>query len=154
MTLTCPRFISIFFSTLLLFLNPAKAQDGNADIYGRWRISKDLTPVGAITSKSDRQVRAMIGKVAVVRPTRFALNGKVCSSPTYQHNVDDTLQYFYREWRIDATSLPFGPKVTAIDVGCDLYVIYPVDRQRMIIADDGVFFEARRTGKLTSSPSP
>lgn len=149
----CFRMVCAFLSAILLLLSPLKAREVHADIDGKWRVTSDVTPEGAITSKSEQQVRAMIGKVMVVSPHRFAFDGQTCKTPSYERRVENTLEYFDREWRINAASLPFGPHVTAIDVGCGLNIIYPVDRQRMIIADDGVFLEAVRIGKATPPPS-
>ena len=130
-----------------LGLESASAQDSHSDIYGDWKISRDLTPEGAITSKSSQQIRAAIGEKASIRPDSFAFNGEHCSRPAYTRSTDDTLQYFDREWRINAATLPLGPKVTIVEVGCSFHVIYPVDRRRLLIADDGIFFEAIRVGK-------
>ncbi|MCH2910576.1 hypothetical protein K3V95_14745, partial [Listeria monocytogenes] len=66
---------------------------------------------------------------------------------TYTRSTDDTLEYFHREWRINAATLPLGPKVTIVEVGCSFHVIYPLDRRRLRIAEDGIFLEAVRVGK-------
>lgn len=145
--------IQIFICAICLSIGLVKAQDINTDIYGNWRIARDMTPEGSITSKSARQVHAAIGKVAQIRSDRFVFNGNDCRSPEYARSVDDTLQYFRREWKIDATSLPLGPKVTIVDAGCAFHMIYPIDAQRLIIANDGVFYEAVRVRKPVSSAS-
>lgn len=146
MKITVTRPIGVFLILLCMGVGLARAQEINADIYGSWRISGDLTPEGAITAKTTQQVRATMGKIALIGPNSFAFNGNKCSDPDYTRSTDDTMEYFYREWRIDAATLPLGPRVTIVDVGCAFYVIYPIDRHRLLIADDGIFFEAVRLG--------
>jgi len=141
------RLIGTFLLLVYLGLGRAIAQGIDSDIYGDWKISRDLTPEGAITSKSPQQIRAAIGKKASIRPDSFAFNGEHCSNPAYTRSTDDTIPYFHREWRIDAATLPLGPKVTIVEVGCSFHMIYPIDRRRLLIADDGIFFEAIRVGK-------
>ena len=142
------RSIAAFLLLVFLGLGLASAQqDINTDIYGDWKISRDLTPEGAITSKSLQQIRAAIGKKASIRPNSFTFNGEDCNNPAYTRSIDDTLEYFHREWRINAATLPLEPKVTIVEVGCSFHVIYPIDRRRLLIADDGIFFEAIRVGK-------
>lgn len=141
------RLIGTFLLLICLGLGLASAQGINTDIYGDWKISRDLTPEGAITSKSLQQIRATIGKNASIHHNSFAFNGKHCSNPAYTRSTDDTLPYFHREWRVNATTLPFGPKVTIVEVGCSFHIIYPIDHRRLLIADDGIFFEAIRVGK-------
>lgn len=144
-------------STILLLLcvgyGLANAQNVNADILGDWRISSDLTPEGAITSKSQVQVHTAMGKILRIRPSNFAFDGNHCSNPTYQRSTDDTQEYFRREWRIDAATLPLSRKLTIVDVGCAFYLIYPIDQRRLMIADDGVFLEAVRVEKPVPSLS-
>lgn len=141
------RSTAVFLLLVCMGWGLASAQDINTNIYGDWKISRDLTPEGAITSKSPQQIRAAIGKKASIRPDSFAFNGEDCSNPAYTRSTDDTLQYFHREWRINAATLPLGPKVTIVEVGCSFHVIYPIDRRRLLIAEDGIFFEAIRVGK-------
>ena len=132
-------------------LGLARAQDVNTNIYGNWRISSDLMPEGAITSKTPAQVHAAIGKVVRIRPSTFAFDGNQCSNPAYKRSTDDTRPYFRREWRVNAATLPLGQKVTIVDVGCAFYLIYPIDQRRLILADDGIFLEAVRVDKPVAS---
>jgi hypothetical protein len=133
---------------------PAQAQDANSDVYGRWRVTRDVSPEGAITGRNESQLRAIIGKVAVIGPEKFAFNGSDCNSPKYTRSADDTATYFYREWRVNSDEMPLGDKLTIVQVDCDLHFLYPVDRNRLIIADDGDFFEAVRVGSGVTQKSP
>ena len=149
------RFRLIGIILLMLCLCPGlgstMAAELNADVYGKWRVTKDLTPEGAITSKNEGQVRAVIGKTAVIRPEKFDFDGSHCRHPDYRRSVDDTADYFYREWRINSADLPLGDRLTIVDVACDLYLIYPIDKNRLIIATDGIFFEAIRVGSTVDA---
>jgi hypothetical protein len=144
---------------LCLGLPAAWAADPNADIYGTWRITRDVSPEGSISGRNQRQIDKMIGKTAVISAERFALNNRTCSRPRYARSTDDTATYFYREWRVNSDEMPLGERVTIIEVGCDdTDLIYPVDQNRLIIADDGDFFEAVRVGveaasKLSPGPT-
>ncbi|MBQ5939957.1 MULTISPECIES: hypothetical protein [unclassified Massilia] len=141
------RLLRIFLLPLCLVgFGWAKADEANEGVYGKWRVIKDLTPEGSITSKSEQQIRAVIGKTAAIGPDKFAFNGSECRRPEYKRSVDDTVEYFYREWRVSSSDFPLGDRVTVVDVTCDHYLIYPIDKNRLIIAMDGVFFEAVRLG--------
>jgi hypothetical protein len=149
--------ILILPSILCLGSVPANAQDANSDIYGNWRVTRDASPEGTITARNERQTKAVIGKVAVISADQFVFNGSKCSHPKYTRSSDDTATYFYREWRVNSDGMPLGERVTIIEVDCDLHFLYPIDSNRLIIADDGDFFEAFRINGgtvLKSEPAP
>jgi hypothetical protein len=136
--------ILVLPSVLYLGSVPAHAQDANSAIYGNWRITRDASPEGTITARTELQTKAVIGKVAVIGADQFAFNGSKCSRPKYTRSSDDTATYFYREWRVNSDGMPFGERLTIIEVDCGLHFLYPIDSNRLIIADDGDFFEAVR----------
>ncbi|MBQ5949065.1 hypothetical protein [Massilia sp. ST3] len=157
MTAIRPQRIGILLLSIFLFLclgaGAADAHDPNTDIYGRWRVTKDVSPEGAITAKSERQIRAVIGKTAMISPGEFDFNGSRCKHPVYKRSIDDTKAYFLREWRLSPESLSLGKRLTIVEVECDLYLLYPAGENRLIIAIDGNFYEAARMGgKLAAGP--
>lgn len=149
------RFLSILIlpTILCLGLAPAHAEDANSDIYGKWQVTRDISPEGTITARNERQIKAIIGKVAVINSDEFSFNGSKCSHPKYTRSSDDTATYFYREWRVNSSGMPLGDRVTIIEVDCALHYLYLVDKDRLIIADDGDFFEAIRVDSHTASKS-
>jgi hypothetical protein len=148
----CFRIPGILILPFILCLGSvaANAQDANSDIYGKWRVTRDASPEGTITARNERQTKAVIGKVAVIGPDQFVFNGSKCGHPKYTRRSDDTATYFYREWRVNSDGMPFGERLTIIDVDCNLHFLYPVNRNRLIIADDGDFFEAIRVNGATA----
>jgi len=123
-----------------------RAQDPNADIYGRWKI-KDMIGMGAVASLSEQQARKLIGKPLLISPEKYEFNGQVCSYPRYHRSRENPETYFDREWHTGIEGIPFPNPVTIIEVtGCDY--IYPIRKGHLMIAEDGIFFEAVRVGKL------
>jgi hypothetical protein len=121
------------------------AQDPNADIYGNWKI-KDMIGMGAVASLSEHQARKLIGKPLVISPEKYEFNGQVCSYPHYQRSKEDPQAYFDREWHTGIEGIPFPNPVTIIEVtGCDY--LYPIRKGHLMIAEDGIFYEAVRVGK-------
>lgn len=153
----CLRLLGAILVAPLLCIGatPANLQDDpNSDIYGEWRVTRDTSPVGTIGARNQRQIQAIIGKLATIGPEQFSFNGSHCKSPKYSRSSDDTATYFYREWRVNSEEMPFGNRVTIIEVDCARHALYPVDKNRLIIADDGNFFEAVRVGAELSPKSP
>lgn len=124
----------------------ARAQDPNADIYGRWKI-KDMIGMGAVASLSEQQARKLIGKPLLISPEKYEFNGQVCSYPHYQRSKENPETYFDREWHTGIEGIPFPNPVTIIEVtGCDY--LYPIRKGHLMIAEDGIFFEAVRVGRV------
>ena len=118
------------------------AQDQNADIYGQWKII-DLIGMGAVSSLSEHQARKLIGKPLLISAEKYAFNGQTCSYPHYQRSTENPVNYFDREWHTGIEGIPFPNPVTIIEVtGCDY--LYPIRKDHLMIAEDGVFFEAVR----------
>lgn len=149
------RFLSILILPAVLFpsLVPAHAGDANSDIYGKWRVIRDISPEGTITARNESQTKAIIGKIAVIDSDQFVFNGSNCSHPKYTRSSDDTAAYFYREWRVNSNGMPLGARVAIIEVECNLHYLYPIDKNRLIIADDGDFFEAVRVDSRVDAKS-
>lgn len=133
-------FLTAFF-LITLFAPAAQAQDANADIYGKWRIKAVLG--GGIGSLSARQERKLIGKPLLISAQRFEFNGGKCVNPEYERRQEDPAGYFDREWRADVSAIPFPNPVTIIKTrGCDY--VFPISKDRLMIAEQDTFFEAER----------
>lgn len=127
---------------LITLLAPAAhAQDANADVYGKWKITAILG--GGIGSLSARQERKLIGKPLLISAKGFEFNGRKCVNPAYERRQEDPATYFDREWRTDVSDIPFPKPVTIIKTrGCD--DVFPIKKDRLMIAEKGTFFEAVR----------
>lgn len=124
----------------------AQASDSNADIFGRWKIVQNISPDGATSSLTQRDVERLIGAQVLVTADMFEFNGRKCAHPDYKRGEDDTDDYFYREWRVNSAGLPIGKRVAIVENRCEDNVLYPTSKDHMIVEEDGLFFEAVRTG--------
>jgi hypothetical protein len=136
----------VLLAALVLSSTQALAQDANADIYGKWKITGILG--GGIGSLSARQERNLIGKPLLISPERFEFNGQTCFKPRYERSREDPNTYFDREWRTDVSDIPFPNPVTIIETGCDY--LYPIRKDHLMIAERGTFFEAVRIKSVPS----
>ena len=137
------RCLLLFVSIGVASLH-ADAQDPNADLYGRWKI-KAFVGASIVSGLSDRQVRRLIGKPLIISAEKFSFNGQTCMHPTYKRSLEETVSYFDREWRADSSELPLPNPVTVIETECNM--LYSIRKNRIIVAEDGNFFEAVRVGK-------
>lgn len=137
----------VLLPTFLLFahIGPAHAQDPNADIYGKWIIKAEIG-MGAVTSLNDRQAKRIIGQTLLISPEKFEFNGHTCMRPKYERSQEETVSHFDWAWRTDVSDIPFPNPVTIIDTGCNF--LYPIRKDRLMIAEENVFFEAVRVGKM------
>ena len=139
--------------TVLTFASAGThAQKQNADIYGQWKI-KDLIGMGAVASLSEHQARKLIGKPILIGPQKYEFNGQICPYPHYQRSRENPVSYFDREWHTGIEGIPFPNPVTIIEVtGCDY--LYPIRKDHLMIAEDGVFFEAVRVKSASRKSAP
>ncbi|MET3132849.1 hypothetical protein AAKU55_003130 [Oxalobacteraceae bacterium GrIS 1.11] len=135
-----PLLLSIFVLTMTGNLY---AQNLNNDIYGHWKIKSIIG--GGISSLSDRKARAYVGKSVFINSEKFTFNGKTCLHPPYTRSIENVDKYFDREWKADVTDIPLPNPVTIIDAKCNF--LYPMRKDQIMIAEDGVFFEAVRIKK-------
>ncbi|UOD32530.1 hypothetical protein INH39_13260 [Massilia violaceinigra] len=135
------RLLALAF--FLSIAGSANAKDINDDIYGLWKIKSIMG--GGISSLSEHKARLYIGKIVIINADKFVFNGKTCLHPPYSRSVDDVDKYFDREWRADVTDTPLPNPVTIIDAKCNF--LYPIRKNHIMIAEEGVFFEAVRIKK-------
>lgn len=116
----------------------------NADILGRWRLTKVLDAAD-IASMSDRQARALIGKTVVVAKDKFVFNGEACASPTYERSVDDLARSFRERGHVSSANMGLPDPVTTIDARCTyLFLKGP---GRIVVHWNGFYFDAVRRGR-------
>jgi hypothetical protein len=120
----------------------AQAGDPNADIYGQWKIT-DMIGMGAVASLSEAQSRQLIGKPLTINDEKYEFNGKVCSHPEFTRHQEEPRSYFSREWNTGIEGIPLPNPVTIIKTpGCDF--LFPIRKDHLMIAEHGIFFEAKR----------
>ncbi len=114
----------------------------NADIYGRWRIVKvlDYADVTAIT---ERQARALVGKVVVVAKDKFVFGRDTCDAPTYARTVEDTAKTMREKGHVSSVNMGLPDPVTVIDAGCtDIFLKRP---DLIVVHWNGFYFDAARS---------
>jgi len=126
----------------------ASARDTNADLYGTWKI-KAMIGGGAVGSLSEREVQNLIGKTVVIKPGRFVFNGKPCVETKYERSREETVSYFEREWHTEVEDIRLPNPITIVETGCN--VLYVMKKDRLMVAEGGVFFEAARISPLRKS---
>jgi len=144
--LTCRHWL---LANLLGLALTANAQELNTDLYGSWKINA-MIGGGAVGSLSEREVRALIGKTIKIEPGRFVFNGKPCAETRYEHSHEETNAYFAREWNTEVSDIPLPNPVMIVETGCN--VLYPIKRDRLMVAEGGVFFEAIRISGSSGKP--
>jgi hypothetical protein len=136
---------AIFFLAVCVTVQSARAHDdAYSEVFGGWKIV-DLVGGADIVALSDRQARALIGKPFFVSAERFTFNGKTCSRPGYNRRIAEPAKYFREEWHASSSDLPVPNPVTIIENKC--FDLFLARKGHLIIAVNGVFFEAVRAGK-------
>lgn len=134
---------AVVFLCLLPSAQAAPArEDPYNDVFGSWRIV-DLVGGADIAALSDSQARALIGKTFSVSANRFAFDGKKCADPNYKRRIVQATQYFRDEWHANSSGLPVPSPTTIIENNC--YDLFLARKGHLIIAVEGVFFEAARS---------
>lgn len=114
----------------------------NADIYGRWKITKVLD-YAAITDLDERQARRLVGKTMLISQKAFAFNGEVCEAPSYERSVEETARKLREYGHVSSVHMGLPDPVTVVDAGCtDLYLKSP---GVMVVQWGGVYFDVVRT---------
>lgn len=148
-------FIARLFVSTSLFLaffslSQAAPPHGDPyrDVFGKWQIV-DLVGGADIAPLSDSQARALIGKPFSVSAERFVFNGKTCTNPNYKRRIVQAAKYFRDEWHANSSGLPVPNPTTIIENDC--YDLFLARKGHLIIAVEGLFFEAARSGKSNDS---
>jgi hypothetical protein len=123
---------------------PLRAQDANADIFGKWRVVKVVDSTD-IVGLSYRQAHSLVGKTITINKDQLNFDGRVCSSPTYERTQENTSKYFRESMHASTENLHLPQVITVIDAGCTF--IYPRNDRTIMIHWDGFFFDAKKLSK-------
>lgn len=142
-----PRTASWCALVALLFASTAAwsadAAERNADIYGRWLLTKVLDSAD-IAAMSDRQAEAMLGKEVLIAKDVFLIDRRTCRRPSYERSLDDLAKSFREEGHVSSTNMGLPDPVTSIDARCThIYVKAP---GRIVVHWDGFYFDAVKKG--------
>jgi hypothetical protein len=135
----CYRLIRTAFITLVLVATGVVGAVDNADIYGRWRITKILGAAD-ISAISDKDARKLLGKTARIQQNAFIFNGETCDHPSYERTTQDLVRSFREEGHASPANMGLPDPVTSIDARCThLFLKRP---GIIVIHWDGYYFDA------------
>lgn len=130
---------ALLLSSTLAWADSAPAEDVNADIYGRWKITKVLD-AAHITALSDSQARKLIGKTVVVAKDKLVFNGEECDSPSYERTIEDTARSMREQGHVRSVNMGLPEQMTVIDAGCTN--LFLKNKDRIVIHWRGFYFDA------------
>jgi hypothetical protein len=137
--LTATLTATLFLSSTPAWAASAPGKDVNADIYGRWKITKVLDSAH-ITALSQSQAKKLIGKTVVVAKDRLVFNGEECDAPSYERTVEDTARSMREQGHVSSVNMGLPEQMTVIDAGCTY--LFLKSKDRIVIHWDGFYFDA------------
>jgi hypothetical protein len=143
------RYLRIFrqlltVTTLVtLAAHPAKAArlDKDADILGTWTLTKVLDSAD-ISSMTDEQATAMLGKIMVVRRDGVVFNGEPCREPELTRHRVDAAKFMREDYHARVGYLGLPETVTVIDLDCTAAVLK--GKGKIVVFWSGYFFDAMK----------
>lgn len=113
--------------------------DANADIYGRWKITKVLD-FADITAMSEQDANKLLGKTLVVAKDKLMFDGETCEAPSYARTVEDTAKTMREKGHVSSVAMGLPEKVIVIDARCTELFIKSKDR--IVLHWKGFYFYA------------
>ncbi|USX15771.1 hypothetical protein NHH88_08330 [Oxalobacteraceae bacterium OTU3CAMAD1] len=139
--LTATLTATLFLSSMPAWADSAPGKNVNADIYGRWKITKILDSAH-ITALSDLEAKKLIGKTIIVAKDKLVFNDQQCDAPSYERTVEDTARSMREQGHVSSVNMGLPEQMTAIDAGCTY--IFLKSKDRIVIHWDGFYFDAVR----------
>ncbi|MYM97016.1 hypothetical protein [Duganella vulcania] len=137
---SCRRAAGLGVLATLLCSLSAAATD-NADIYGRWSLTR-LLDSADIAAMPERQARALVGTQVVIAPDRFVIGSRTCRHPSYERSLDDLPRSFREQGHVSSANMGLPDPVTAIDARCThIYLKAP---GRIVVQWDGYYYDAEK----------
>lgn len=138
---------------LTILPTPASArpdEGSDTDIVGKWQITSILdyaaTSIGAV------QARPFIGKDLIISANKVVFANQVCADPTFLAERVETTIELRENARVSNDKLGLPNPVTVVELSCAY--AYVKDRRRIVLAWNGIFFEAvRKTKRAATTPS-
>jgi hypothetical protein len=110
-------------------------------VIGQWKLSAVLD-FAEISALDDKEAEQLLGKVLVIRRDKVSLGNRVCSAPAFLAERVDPKVDLQEKAHASAARLHLPSPVTVVEVSCAY--VYIKSRKRIVLAWDGVFFEAIR----------
>ncbi|GJI95605.1 hypothetical protein RugamoR57_23230 [Duganella caerulea] len=137
---SCRRAAGLGVLAALLWAPPSAAAD-NADIYGRWSLTR-LLDSADIAAMPEREARALVGTQVVIAPDRFVIDSRTCRHPSYERSIDDLPRSFREQGHVSSANMGLPDPVTAIDARCThIYLKAP---GRIVVQWDGYYYDAEK----------
>lgn len=118
---------------------PARAQQPNDDILGRWRIKKVLDS-SDISALDDKEAAALVGKTFIIEPDKVSLAGEVCKGPDFNRHYEDTVRYLREEAHASSWKLGLPEVVPIVDLSCAEALVKGYNK--IVVYWKGFFFDA------------
>lgn len=143
-------FLGILLTTLPAPASALQDEGSDTDIVGKWRITSILDY--AATSIGADQARPFIGKELIISARKIAFGNQVCADPTFLTERVETTIELRENARVSNDKLGLPNPVTVVELSCAY--AYIKDRRRIVLAWNGIFFEAvRKTKRAVTTPS-
>lgn len=123
-------------------LSSACVAQENADIFGRWRVTKVLGAAD-VAAMSDKEARALVGKVVQIEKKAFVFNGEVCTAPSYERASQALAKSFREEGHASAAGMGLPDPVTSVDARCTHFFLKKPGL--IVIHWNGYYFDAVKT---------
>lgn len=111
-------------------------------ITGRWRITAALD--GAeITSLDEREAQQLVGKVFTISKEKVIFGRRECGPSKFEAYSVEPVLFLREQFHAPAEKLGLPNPVTVVDLSCTS--VFIKNKNRLVIAWDGWFFDAVRT---------
>jgi hypothetical protein len=137
------RHLLIVATMTLLTAHPAQAgrPDKDTDILGTWTLTKVLDSAD-ISSMTDEQAAAMLGKIMVVRRDGVVFDGEPCREPELVRHREDAAKYMREGYHARVGYLGLPETVTVIDLDCTEAILK--GKGKIVVFWSGYFFDAMK----------
>lgn len=113
-------------------------------VIGRWRLTSILD-FAEVSALDDDEAKQLVGKVLTIRRDKVQLGSRVCSPSEFSaERVEPTLDLRDKA-HASAAKLHLPNPVTVVELSCAY--VYIKNRNHIVLAWDGAFFEAVRIAR-------
>lgn len=102
---------------LLAHTAQAMKPEKDADILGTWTLTKVLDSA-EVSSLTEQQAAALLGKVMVVRRDSVMFNGEPCRAPELTRHRENAAKYIREGYHARVGYLGLADTVTVVDLDC------------------------------------
>jgi hypothetical protein len=111
-------------------------------VTGKWKLTAALD--GAeITSLDENEARQLIGRVVTIQKDKVQFGSRVCGPSDFEAERVEPRLFLREQFHASAEKLSLPNPVTVVDLSCTS--VFIKNKNRLVIAWDGWFFDAVRT---------